>query len=297
MHTRSRRMWGALCALFAFGLLGVSQPAPSGRQILELATTTSTVDSGLLGVLHPPFEQAFNAQLKVIALGTGAALRSGENGDVDAVLVHARPSEDDFIRAGFGINRRNVMFNDFIVVGPAADPAGIRGLGSAAEAFARIAQTESTFISRGDHSGTHQKELAIWRQADVQPQGRWYLSIGSGMGETLVQSSQQGAYTLSDRGTYLALRQNLALEVLVEGPVKGGDPFLFNPYGVIAVNPARYPNRNYALAMAYIGYLTSPQAQQLIASFTVEGEALFFPDALSQGPNFEQYAPVSARDF
>lgn len=297
MKAKSLFPWSALSLLLAFSLIGVSQPQPSAPQVLELATTTSTVDSGLLNVLHPPFEQQFGAQIKVIALGTGAALRAGENGDVDVVLVHARPSEDAFIQAGFGINRRDVMFNDFIIVGPGADPAGIRGLTSAAEAFQQIAQSESTFISRGDNSGTHQKELAIWEQAGVQPRDRWYLSIGAGMGEALVQSSQQGAYTLSDRGTYLALRENLALEVLMEGPVKGGDALLFNPYGVIAVNPAHYPNRNYALAMAYIGYLTSPQAQHLIEAFTVQGESLFFPDALSQGPNFEQYVPSGTQDF
>jgi len=297
MKTNSLFLWSALSLLLAFSLIGVSQSGPSAPQILELATTTSTVDSGLLNALHPPFELQFNAQVKVIALGTGAALRAGENGDVDVVLVHARASEDAFIQAGFGINRRDVMFNDFIIVGPPADPAGTRGLASAAEAFAKIAQSQSTFISRGDNSGTHQKELAIWEQAGVQPQGHWYLSIGSGMGEALVQSGQQGAYTLSDRGTYLALRENLALDVLLEGPVKGGDALLFNPYGAIAVNPARYPSRNYALAMAYIGYLTSPQAQRLIEEFQVQGEALFFPDALSQGPNFEQYVPSSTQDF
>ena len=297
MKTNSLFLWSALSLLLAFSLIGVSQSGQSAPQILELATTTSTVDSGLLNALHPPFELQFNAQVKVIALGTGAALRAGENGDVDVVLVHARASEDAFIQAGFGINRRDVMFNDFIIVGPPADPAGIRGLASAAEAFAKIAQSQSTFISRGDNSGTHQKELAIWEQAGVQPQGHWYLSIGSGMGEALVQSGQQGAYTLSDRGTYLALRENLALDVLLEGPVKGGDALLFNPYGVIAVNPARYSSRNYALAMAYIGYLTSPQAQRLIEEFQVQGEALFFPDALSQGPNFEQYVPSTVQDF
>lgn len=264
----------------------------SEPDFLTLATTTSTVDSGLLDLLNPLFEARFNARIKVLALGTGAALRVGENIDTDVVLVHARSAEDEFLRNGFGINRRDVMFNDFVIVGPDQDPAGIRGLSDAAVAFSRIAQAKATFISRGDQSGTHKKELSLWQAAGLTPTGNWYLSVGRGMGDTLLQSNDLKAYTLSDRGTFLALKNKLNLVLLVEGPVKGGDERLLNPYGVIAVNPARFPSRNYALAMAYIGFLTSPEAQNLIREFRINGEQLFFPNALSETPNFDQYQPL-----
>ncbi len=266
-----------------------SQP---GRELV-LATTTSTADSGLLDVLNPPFERAFDARVKVVALGTGAALRAGENGDADVVMVHARPAEDAFLRAGSGVNRRDVMFNDFVIVGPPDDPAGVAGLNSAAEAFRRVAAAEATFVSRGDDSGTHQKELSIWSALGAGPGGRWYLSVGKGMGDTLVQTDQIDGYTLSDRGTFLAMRDRIGLQVLVQGPVQGGDPLLLNPYGAMAVNPARHPERDYALAMAYIGYLTSPEAEALIEGFRVDGEPLFFPDAVHEAANFEQYVPAT----
>lgn len=273
---------GAIVVIFIYGLFlfisSISSSQPPA-QILTLATTTSTADSGLLDLINPSFEAQFNARVKVLSLGTGAALRVAANGDADVVLVHARPAEDAFLRAGHGINRRDVMFNDFVIVGPAHDPAGIRGLSSVFEAFPRIAQSGSPFISRGDQSGTHQKELAIWDKATIKPSGTWYLIVGKGMGDTLIQSDELGAYTLSDRGTYLALKENLALQILVEGPLKGGDHFLLNPYSVMAVNPAKYPNRNYALAMAYIGFLTSPQTQQRIENFRIGNEPLFFPNA------------------
>jgi tungstate transport system substrate-binding protein len=263
-------------------------------QELVLATTTSTADSGLLNFLNPLFESTFNAQVKVLSLGTGAALRIGENGDADVVMVHARSSEDAFLQAGFGINRRDVMFNDFVIVGPIDDPADIRGSTTAAEAFANIAASQSRFISRGDESGTNKKELAIWELANVDAIGDWYLKVGRGMGDTLLQTNEFGGYTLSDRGTFLALGERLPnLTVLVEGPVKGGDPILLNPYGIIAVNPARFPARNYALAMAYIGFLTSPEAQQMIANYRINDEPLFFPNALNQEANFQQYIPLN----
>lgn len=288
---------GAVVFVLIYGIfLFISSTSSSQppAQILTLATTTSTADSGLLDLINPLFEAQFNAKVKVLSLGTGAALRVAENGDADVVLVHARSAEDAFLQAGHGINRRDVMFNDFVIVGPAADPAGVRGVSDVLEAFSRIAESGSPFISRGDQSGTHQKELSIWDKATIKPSGTWYLIVGKGMGDTLVQSNELGAYTLSDRGTYLALRENLALQILVEGPVKGGDPFLLNSYGVMAVNPAKYPDRNYALAMAYIGFLTSSQTQQRIGNFRIGNEPLFFPDALSETPNFEQYIPSNA---
>ncbi|MGY4706632.1 substrate-binding domain-containing protein [Candidatus Bipolaricaulota sp. J31] len=258
---------------------------------LVLATTTSTYDTGLLDALNRAFEELFGVRVKVIAVGTGAALELAKRGVVDLVLVHARPLEDRYLREGWVINRRDVMFNDFVVVGPPNDPAGIRGLTDAAEAFRRIAASGARFISRGDNSGTHFKEMEIWRAAGIEPGGRWYLLSGKGMGDTLVQAGLMGAYTLTDRGTFLSMREKLRLEIVVEGPVKGGDPMLMNPYGIMAVNPARFPDHNYVLAMAYIGFITSPEGQRIIADLRVGGEPLFYPTALKEEPDFSEYVP------
>jgi len=265
--------------------------APLAAAELVLATTTSTYDTGLLDRLNRAFEELFGVKVKVIAVGTGASLELAKRGVVDVVLVHARPLEDRYLREGWLINRRDVMFNDFVVVGPPDDPAGVRGLTDAAEAFRRIAAAEVRFLSRGDNSGTHFREIEIWKAAGIEPRGKWYLISGKGMGDNLIQASLMGAYTLTDRGTFIAMRKNLNLEIVVEGPVKGGDPMLMNPYGVMAVNPARFPDRNYILAMAYIGFLTSPQGQRIIAGFTVDGEALFYPTALKADPDFSEYVP------
>lgn len=246
-----------------------------GRPTLTLATTTSTYDSGLLDALLPPFERAQGVKVKVVAVGTGQALSLGQRGDADVVLVHARAQEDEFVAQGYGIDRRDVMYNDFVIVGPESDPAGIKGLKSAAVAFARIAQSKAPFISRGDDSGTHSKEKAIWARAGLSPSsGGWYLSVGQGMGQTLTLAGEKGAYTLSDRGTYLAYRGKLNLRVLVEG-----DEILFNPYGVMAVNPSRHPRVKYDLALRFLDYIISPEAQKIIAEFGKEkyGQPLFFP--------------------
>lgn len=275
--------------LFAFAPRNWS--AGASQEELVLATTTSAFDSGLLNELNPVFEARFNVRVKVIAVGTGAALRHGRDGDADVVMVHARAAEDEFLKGGWGINRRDLMYNDFVIIGPADDPAGIKGSDSAVESFRRIADNESLFLSRGDDSGTYKKELAIWETAGIVPSGRWYLEIGKGMGDTIVQADQMGAYTLSDRGTFLAMRARVNLAILVEGPIEGGDPLLINRYGVVAVNPARYPEVNYQMAMAYIGFLTSPQGQEIIADFRIDGEQLFYPAALTEEPNFEQYLP------
>lgn len=258
---------------------------------LVLATTTSTYDTGLLDALNRAFAELFGVKVKVIAVGTGAALELAKRGVVDVVLVHARLLEDRYLAEGWLINRRDVMFNDFVVVGPPEDPAGVKGLTAATEAFRRIAAAKARFLSRGDNSGTHFREMEIWEAAGIEPGGKWYLISGKGMGENLIQASLMGAYTLTDRGTFIAMRKNLDLEIVVEGPVKGGDPLLMNPYGVMAVNPARFPDRNYVLAMAYIGFLTSPQGQRIIAEFTVEGEPLFYPTALKADPDFSEYVP------
>jgi tungstate transport system substrate-binding protein len=255
--------------------LALAVPVPGAEHILRLATTTSTDNSGLLNHLLPAFEKSSGYQVHVIAVGTGKALRMGQDGDVDAVIVHARSDEDKFVAAGYGVNRRDLMYNDFVIVGPKRDPAGIGGSKDAAAALVRIAAKEAVFISRGDESGTFKKEQALWQAANIRPRGKWYRSIGQGMEQALQIASEMQGYTLADRGTWLALRKKLDLDILAQG-----DNRLFNPYGVMAVNPARYPGVNYQGAMAFIAWLTSPEGKNLIASFKVDGESLFFPDAI-----------------
>ena len=241
---------------------------------LRLATTTSTENSGLLAVLLPPFEAKHNVQVDVIAVGTGKALKLGENGDVDVVLVHARAAEDKFVADGHGVNRRGVMHNDFVVLGPEVDPAGIAGQRDAVKAFQAIAAAKAPFVSRGDESGTHKKEKAIWKAAEIAPSGAWYLEAGQGMGATLTVANEKQAYVLADRGTAIAFRGKTGLKVLCEG-----DPRLFNPYGIIAVNPKRHGHVRFAEAMRLIEFVTSPEGQRLIAGFRMAGEQLFHPDA------------------
>jgi tungstate transport system substrate-binding protein len=240
-----------------------------------MATTTSTDNSGLLDVLNPPFEARYGVKIDVIAVGTGKALKLGENGDVDLVFVHAPAAEEAFVASGFGVDRRPVMHNDFVILGPRADPAGVRQAATAAAALARIAERHATFISRGDESGTHKKEQTLWAAAGVEPAGPWYLSSGQGMGAVLQIADDKDAYTLADRGTYLAYRAKLRLVVLVEG-----DAALFNPYHVIAVNPARHPHVSYDLAERYIEFVTGAQGQGIIGDFRIEGEPLFHPDVI-----------------
>jgi tungstate transport system substrate-binding protein len=258
---------------------------------LVLATTTSTYDTGLLDELNPVFEDAYGTTVKTISKGTGAAIRTARDGDADVILVHARGAEDGFLRDGFGVNRRDVMYNDFVVVGPTDDPAGIEGLEEATGALIAIADQEATFVSRGDDSGTHRKELLVWEASGVRPGGQWYQEVGKGMGDTLVQTSQIGGYTLADRGTYLSMKDEIDLAILVQGPLEGGPAILENPYGVIPVNPAKHESVNYQLAMAYVGFLTGPKGQGMIEEFTVGGSQLFFPNALAPEPNFGQYVP------
>ena len=242
---------------------------------LKLATTTSTENSGLLAELLPVFQEEENIQVDVIAVGTGKAIAHGENGDVDVILVHARSREDAFVADGFGVNRRDVMHNDFVVLGPEEDPRGIAGMTDAAAAFAKIAASEADFLSRGDDSGTHTKEKAIWSTAGVTPEGTWYKEVGQGMGAVLTMTAEMQGYTLTDRGTWLAMKDDLNLKVLVEG-----DPVLFNPYGVIAVNPELHPHVDYESAMKFIDFLTSKKGQTLIQDYKKNGEQLFYPDAL-----------------
>jgi tungstate transport system substrate-binding protein len=250
-------------------------PAP-GAGRLVLATTTSTQDSGLLDFILPDFEAQAGVPVDVIAVGTGQSLQIGADGNADVVLVHARAQEDEFMDAGHGVRREDVMFNDFVIVGPESDPAGIAGM-NAADALAAIAAAEAPFISRGDNSGTHTKELAIWEAAGVEPAGDWYQSVGQGMGAVLNMSNEQQAYTLSDRATYLARTlEGLELAILAEG-----DPVLFNPYGVIAVNPEKNPNIQSDLANQFIDWIISVPVQETIGQFGVEefGQPLFTPDS------------------
>jgi tungstate transport system substrate-binding protein len=260
-------------------------------ETLTLTTTTSTYDTGLLSELNAPFEDKYGVTVDAVAQGTGAALETARNGDSDVVMVHARSLEDKFMREGYGVNRRDIMFNDFVIVGPEAEPAGLAETESATDALSAVAAAAATFVSRGDNSGTHTKELALWDAAGVEPGGDWYQETGQGMGEVLNIANQQGAYTLSDRGTFLSQRSETDLVILVQGPIEGGPEILSNPYGIMAVNPAVHENVNYDLAMAYIGYITSPEGQERIAEYTANGEQLFFPEALSEDPNFDQYVP------
>jgi tungstate transport system substrate-binding protein len=260
-------------------------------ETLTLTTTTSTYDTGLLDEIHGDFEELYGVTVDAVAQGTGAALESARNGDADVVMVHARGLEDEFMRNGYGINRRDLMFNDFVIVGPEDDPAGIDGMGSATDALVAIADAEATFVSRGDNSGTHTKELNLWEAAGTEPGGDWYQETGTGMGEALNVANQQGAYTLSDRGTFISQRSEIDLTILVQGPIEGGPEILSNPYGIMAVNPGVHENANYDLAMAYIGWITSPGAQNAISEYQMNGEQLFFPEAVSEDPDFQQYVP------
>ncbi|MRR13516.1 extracellular solute-binding protein, partial [bacterium] len=239
-----------------------------------LASTTSTQDSGLFDVLIPAFEEAYpEYKVEVIAVGTGEALELGQNKDADVLLVHAKAKEEAFVADGFGTERKDVMYNDFVIVGPAADPAGIKGMAAAADAFKKIMDAGATFVSRGDDSGTHTKELSIWKAAGIEaPAGAWYMSAGQGMGDVLKIASETPGYTLADRATYLSLKDTLALELLVEG-----DKALFNQYGVIPVTDAS----NMEGAQAFADWIVSAEGQKVIEEYGVEeyGEALFIPNA------------------
>ena len=258
--------------------------AEAEPQVLRLATTTSTADSGLLDAILPDFEAANNARVDVVAVGTGQAIEIGQAGDADVILVHARAREDAFIEEGHGTARYDVMYNDFILVGPADDPAGVQGMATAAEALTAIAAAEASFASRGDDSGTHTKELSLWEKAGITPEGDWYNSLGQGMGETLTFANESGAYTLTDRGTYLSMRDNLPNLVVVVGGesiAENGDSSLLNPYGVIPVNPDKSEAINAELAQAFAEWITSPEVQTMIGEYGVEtfGQPLFYPDA------------------
>jgi tungstate transport system substrate-binding protein len=287
----------ALCAVSLLCGLSFGE-----EKILKMSTTTSTENSGLLNVLLPAFKKDTGIDVKVFAKGTGAAIRDGIDGNVDVLFVHDKPREEKFVADGFGTKRYPVMHNDFVIVGPKKDPAGIKGMKDAAKAMAKIAQAKAGFVSRGDDSGTHAKEQELWRESGVPLEkktaevvrggkksslsfeypeglGEWYYSIGQGMGKTLLFALEKQAYALTDRGTYLEYKfgrkEGLDLEILVEGDEK-----LFNPYGVIPVNPKKYPYVKYDLAEILAKWLVSPKGQALIADYKIQGHQAFYPDAI-----------------
>ena len=273
-----------LAVVLLMGLLVAC--GPQEPEVLRLATTTSTADSGLLDAILPGFEAEHNARVDVVAVGTGQAIELGQAGDADVILVHARAREDAFVAEGHGLARTDVMYNDFILVGPTDDPAGVSGGTLAAEALAAIAAAGAPFASRGDDSGTHTKELSLWETAGVTPDpaGGWYYSLGQGMGETLTFANEAGAYTLTDRGTFLSMSDSLPnLMVVVGGDSieANADPALLNPYGVIPVNPDKSDAINGELAQAFVEWITSPAVQEQIGQFGVDtfGQPLFYPDA------------------
>lgn len=275
-----KRMTGTKIILWAlvslFILIGSSTVLAQTKTII-LSTTTSTQDSGLLDVLIPIFEKNTGYFVKTIAVGSGQAMAMGQKGEADVLLVHSPAAEKKFVAEGYGINRRIIMHNDFVIVGPPGDSAKIKGIKLASEAFKKIASANALFLSRGDNSGTHAKEKTIWKAAGINPEGeKWYQQTGLGMGQTLNVTAEKKGYTLADRGTYLALKKNLGLDIFVEG-----DAVLLNVYHAIEVNPAKWPKVNAAGGKAFADFMVSKETQDIIKTFGVEkfGSPLFFPDA------------------
>lgn len=250
--------------------------ATSKNMVLRMATTTSTQNSGLLRYLLPYFTKDSGYDVHVIAVGTGKALRMGKDGDVDVVLVHAPPAEAKFVAAGYGEKRYPVMYNDFVILGPKNDPAKLAQAHSAIDAMKRIAAHSAVFVSRGDDSGTNKKEIRLWKAAKIKPHGSWYRAAGQGMGKVIQMADELNAYTLSDRGTWLAFKARTNLKIEYQG-----DKRLFNPYGVIAVSKKRYPDINHKAAQTFINWIISKRGQKLIGQYRIHGTQLFTPDANS----------------
>ena len=272
---RNRILFYLSCVLLC--LFGFDGESDAKKKTLTLASTASTLDSGLFDVLMPPFEKKYDCGVKIIAVGTGQAIRIAKDGNADVILVHDRKSEEQFVAEGYGIRRFDVMHNDFFIVGPESDPAGIKGM-NALGALRKIYEVKSDFASRGDDSGTHKKELYFWKKLTVQPSGNWYLESGSGMEITLRIANEKMAYSLCDRATWLSHRKEMdALVVLVKD-----DTELFNPYSVIIVSPAKYPWVQYDLAKKFVEYLRGKEGQDIIKSYGVDkfGEPLFYPDVI-----------------
>ncbi len=270
-------------AILALGFsLSLALPAVAQERTITVASTTSTEQSGLFAHILPAFRQQSGITVRVVALGTGQALDVGRRGDADVVFVHDRAAEQRFVQDGFGGPRHHVMYNDFVVVGPAADPAQVAGTTDTAAALRRIAEAGAPFVSRGDRSGTHAAELRLWQQAGIDPvqgRGQWYREVGQGMGPALNTAAAQNAYILADRGTWLNFRNRQALRIVVEG-----DARLFNQYGVMLVNPQRHPHVKAADGQRFIDWIVSPAGQAAIASYKINGEQLFFPNATQPEP-------------
>jgi tungstate transport system substrate-binding protein len=270
-----------LGALLSAGLGLALGPAAAQEQYITVASTTSTENSGLFGELLPKFQEETGIEVRVVAVGTGQAIELARNGDADVLFVHHKPSEEQFVADGFGVERHEVMYNDFVVVGPASDPAGVKGSKDVVDALGRIAEAKAPFASRGDDSGTHKAELALWQEAGVDvadASGTWYRETGSGMGATLNTAAGMDAYALTDRGTWLSFDNKADLEIVVEG-----DPRLFNQYGIILVNPEKHPHVKAELGQTFIDWVVSPEGQKAIAAYKVNGQQLFFPNALAPG--------------
>ncbi len=290
-----------LC-LMILGCLGFFlNEAVASDKVLKMSTTTSTQSSGLLDLLLPEFQKDTGIQVKVIAKGTGAAIRDGQDGNVDVIFVHAKGREDKFVADGFGTKRYAVMHNDFVILGPDADPAGIKGMSDAGKALAKVAAAKATFVSRGDDSGTHTKEQFLWKASGVSlteqtqsvvKKGKkkdvsylapadsdaWYMSIGQGMGKTITFTEEKQAYTMSDRGTFIKFKYGKTPAVDLDVLCEGGDN-LANPYGIIPVNPEKHPHVQNDLAMAFVDWIISPKGQKMIGDYRLEGKQLFYPDA------------------
>jgi tungstate transport system substrate-binding protein len=280
---RWRNLRRQLRAALTVGMLVVALALPAGaaERFITVASTTSTENSGLFGFLLPQFQQATGIEVRVVAVGTGQAIKNAERGDADVLFVHHQPSEAQFVAQGFGVERRDVMYNDFVLIGPQTDPARIHGMTDVVAALVQIAAMHAPFVSRGDDSGTHKLELSLWEAAGIevkQASGSWYREAGAGMGATLNTASGLNGYTISDRGTWISFKNKGQLVGLVEG-----DSRLFNQYGVILVNPAKHAHVKARDGQAFIEWLTSDQGQQAIADFRVEGQQLFFPNAKKGG--------------
>ncbi len=274
---QKKGIWIIVLGIVTLLLISGMTAVQAQQKTVILATTTSTQDSGLLDVLLPVFEKKTDYFVKTIAVGSGQAMAMGQKGEADVLLVHSPAAEKKFVAEGFGINRRLIMHNDYIIVGPSEDPAKIRGMKASQESFRKIASAKALFVSRGDNSGTHSKEREIWKTAGISAEGeKWYQQTGLGMGQTLNVAAEKKGYTLADRGTYLALKKNLNLDILVEG-----DAILLNIYHVIEVNPAKWPKVNVPGGKAFADFMVAKETQEIIRTFGVEkfGSPLFFPDA------------------
>jgi len=272
----------SLAVVVCLAMACVAGGVGGAERFITVASTTSTDNSGLFDDILPKFKQDTGIGVRVVALGTGQAIKVAKRGDADVLLVHHKPSEEAFVAEGYGIRRYDVMYNDFVIVGPGSDPAGVRGMGDAVAALKAIADSRSAFASRGDDSGTHKKELSLWRTAGVAvdaASGQWYRETGSGMGATLNTASGLGAYALTDRGTWISFKNKGDLAILSEG-----DARLFNQYGVILVSPERHPHIKTAEGQAFVDWLVAPRGQAAIASFQLGGEQLFFPNAKGCNP-------------